>query len=770
MQIGAYKVSGELGRGGQGCVYRASGPDGRAVAVKVLLRVKSAGALARFERERRMLAALGESAGFVPLLDAGETPHGPFFVMPLLEGGTLRERLRQGPLGVDETLALGIRLSKSLASAHAQGIVHRDLKPENVLFSRGEAFISDFGLAKHFLPDAAGLSQSVGLSRTGEMRGTVGYMAPEQARDAGKAGPAADVFALGAILYECLAGRPAFEGETVLALLWKVENKSPSPVSEVRPQTPVWLARVVARALARDPEKRFPDAGKLLVALSSEGREGTRTRGARPLGVPIAAAGVLLGALGIAFGVHLSRSAAAPSSSPPRPSTPSPIPPVRRVDHVLDPLLSLLAQGAPVTSRDVPVGAVLGVSAEGRRELLERILDRQIVYSLDDASALRKGERSSPDVDAIFGLALLASGDVGRRAEAKSLLRRAQRTGAEVALAADLADECVDVEDFYGDVTGLSNTTSKRLKIKPASIPGLRAALPRLSAEAAAAVLQLLTDRVSTFAARQGAGLGYSAFPAEFGRLAELDTGVDLEVFSPRLALGLLVARSRQSALLGEDPRNQAGRIPGLERLAQRTARDDPDLALRGFETAMDGRVRARLLGSEGSESLDSDLKALEPIVSAKSSLIGSLLVLRYRRERCLYALVRSSSPDKELVAEGLAAARTAAETPHLVDPLFSSSAASAKGDLQDLDRFLVFAFETGVELDEADFGTSDSRVAKLLRAERARIKGRPGDALSIVDPHEGDDDRAIAAFAEADRERSRESGSPSCVASARTP
>ncbi|MBI3726071.1 serine/threonine protein kinase, partial [bacterium] len=153
MRIGAYEVVSELGRGGMGVVYRARSQDGREVAIKVLSGSRPE-SLARFERERRLVALFGEREGFVPLLDHGSSPGGPFIVMPLVPGGTLADRLRRGPLGIDETIALGRALAEAVARAHERGIVHRDLKPENILFTRdgplGKPLVADLGLAKHW--------------------------------------------------------------------------------------------------------------------------------------------------------------------------------------------------------------------------------------------------------------------------------------------------------------------------------------------------------------------------------------------------------------------------------------------------------------------------------------------------------------------------------------------------------------------------------------------------------------------------------------------
>jgi hypothetical protein len=249
-----------------GTVYKARGPSGETVAVK-LLRHKAPAALARFERERRLLAQIG--VGFVPLLEAGASPQGPYFVMPLVEGGTLRDRLAPGRLPVAEVVRIGRVLAATLARAHEEGIVHRDLKPENVLFTReGEPLVADLGLAKHWR--GAGGATSARLSLTGDFLGTAGYMAPEQMESARDVTPAADVFALGAILHECLGGRPTFFGATLLEVLTAVSVGAHLDVRVACPETPPWLAAVVERALARDPVDRFQDAGELARALAAE--------------------------------------------------------------------------------------------------------------------------------------------------------------------------------------------------------------------------------------------------------------------------------------------------------------------------------------------------------------------------------------------------------------------------------------------------------------------------------------------------------------------
>jgi serine/threonine protein kinase/Skp family chaperone for outer membrane proteins len=271
MRIGSYEVVSTLGQGGMGLVYAARSPDGRDVAVKVL-RKNEGEVLARFERERRLLASFGEADGFVPLLDAGTTPQGPYLVMPLVAGGTLRKKLEAGPLGIEETVELARSLAAALGTGHARGIVHRDMKPENILFTAtGTPLIADLGLAKHFDVRAPGANQSVVLSRVGALRGTAGYMAREQMADATSVGPTADVFSLGAILYECLAGEPPFLGESFVEVLAKVSEGKFEALRGRRPDVPEWLAALVERALAPAASDRFPDGLALGDALGARG-------------------------------------------------------------------------------------------------------------------------------------------------------------------------------------------------------------------------------------------------------------------------------------------------------------------------------------------------------------------------------------------------------------------------------------------------------------------------------------------------------------------
>jgi serine/threonine protein kinase/WD40 repeat protein len=269
-RIGPYEVLGNLGRGGAGVVLRARAPDGRQVAVKVLLRPDAAASAERFERERRLQAALGEAEGFVPLLDAGVDAGRPYLVMPLVVGGTLRERLTDRPWSPKATRELGRTLAAALGRAHAQGVVHRDMKPENVLFTDdGEPLITDLGLAKHFRSDAPGASQSVSISRSGVLMGSAGYMSPEHLEDPRRVGPASDVFALGAILYECLTCAPAFAATSMLELIARLAAGNYQPLSQARPGLPPDLEAIIDRALSLDLSDRYADGAAFAAALAA---------------------------------------------------------------------------------------------------------------------------------------------------------------------------------------------------------------------------------------------------------------------------------------------------------------------------------------------------------------------------------------------------------------------------------------------------------------------------------------------------------------------
>ncbi len=374
MQLGGYELEGSLGQGGTGLVYRARSARGDVVAVKVF-RGASPDALVRFQRERRLQEGVGADDGFVPVIDAGESPSGPFIVMPLVDGGTLRDRLARGPLGVEEAVKLGRALALALGKIHARGVVHRDLKPENVLFTSGGApLIADLGLAKHFQADAPGASQSVALSHTGTFLGTPGYMPPEQMLDSSKVGPTVDVFALGAVLYESLAGVAPFAATGgVLDVINRTEQLSFRPLRSWRPDVPRALARTIERCLARAPDARWADGAALERALAVAGAGGSSAG--------LVAAAVAAAALGACALILWSGRAVAPPGPPaPSPAAPS----ARRASEVaelisrseaariandVDYALSLVTRAAAIDPRSVAVSAELAFCRLAKKDV-----------------------------------------------------------------------------------------------------------------------------------------------------------------------------------------------------------------------------------------------------------------------------------------------------------------------------------------------------------------------------------------------------------------
>jgi tetratricopeptide (TPR) repeat protein len=271
-RLGRYELTGTLGRGANGVVFRARLPGASedAYAIKLLHRA-DLDAVQRFDRERRVLATRA-LVGFVPLLESGVSPEGPWLAMPLLTGGDLRRKLRAGPLPADEAIELGRALARALGTAHGAGIVHRDVKPENILFDgAGRPLIADLGLARHFQLDPR-ITQSAALTKTGEMAGTIGYAPREQLADAASVDASADVFALGAVLFECLDGRPAFQGESALEVVQMIE-RGDRPRLE-RSDLPRHVVLAIERALDRDPGNRYQDGAAFAAALSDEAELG----------------------------------------------------------------------------------------------------------------------------------------------------------------------------------------------------------------------------------------------------------------------------------------------------------------------------------------------------------------------------------------------------------------------------------------------------------------------------------------------------------------
>ena len=263
-----YTFEREIGRGGMATVYRAQDlKHQRPVAVKVLHPYLAANLGAeRFLREIQIAASL-QHPHIVPLYDSGQASDLLYYVMPYVEGESLRQRLeREKQLPLEEVLQLARAVAAALDYAHRHGIVHRDIKPENVMLHEGEAMVTDFGIAKAVSAAAADT-----LTQVGATVGTPAYMSPEQAAGTVELDGRSDVYSLGCVVYEMLAGRTPFVGPTAQAIIAQCFTNPPPPLRTVREDVPEWTERVVMKALAKEPGDRFATAAQLSQALKPAG-------------------------------------------------------------------------------------------------------------------------------------------------------------------------------------------------------------------------------------------------------------------------------------------------------------------------------------------------------------------------------------------------------------------------------------------------------------------------------------------------------------------
>jgi serine/threonine protein kinase len=274
-RLGPYEIVAPVGAGGMGEVYRARDTRlDRSVAIKVLPEYLSASAeiRQRFEREAKTISQLSHPH-ICALYDVGHEGGIDYLVMEYLEGEVLSDRLRKGPLALDQVLRYGMEIGDALDKAHQQGIVHRDLKPANVMLTRSGVKLLDFGLAKEIRADLGtgggdgSASPTKGdLTGEGTILGTVQYMAPEQLE--GKDVDArTDVFALGALLYEMASGRKAFAASSRASLITSIMSAEPPPLSSIQASSPPLLDRLVKACLAKDPAERVSTAHDVMLQL-----------------------------------------------------------------------------------------------------------------------------------------------------------------------------------------------------------------------------------------------------------------------------------------------------------------------------------------------------------------------------------------------------------------------------------------------------------------------------------------------------------------------
>jgi serine/threonine protein kinase len=341
-RLGPYEIESPLGAGGMGEVYRARDTRlDRTIAIKVLNAqlVENSELRARFEREAKVISQL-QHPHICVLHDVGNEGPVDYLVMEFLQGESLAERLRKGPLPPEQVLTIAIEIADALEKAHRAGVVHRDLKPGNVMLTKSGAKLLDFGLAKPFgatvasgkgsgtSPSvfAAALTQTMPsptpatpLSTAGAVIGTVQYMSPEQIQGI-EADARSDIFAFGVMLFEMVTGRRSFEGKTQAAIVGQILAVDPPSVIILRPQTPPGLDRVIRLCLDKDPDERIQTAHDLRLQLqaiaevpSTSAQSPTVVPARRPW-LPWIAAGVLAVAA-IAFALAYMQSLRTPQVS-----------------------------------------------------------------------------------------------------------------------------------------------------------------------------------------------------------------------------------------------------------------------------------------------------------------------------------------------------------------------------------------------------------------------------------------------------------------------
>ncbi|MBV9880094.1 MAG: protein kinase [Gemmatirosa sp.] len=417
-----YRLERELGGGGMSRVFLAHDERlGRRVVVKVLPPTLAAAlSTERFRREIMLAAAL-QHPNIVPVLHAGEAGGQPYFIMPYVDGESLRERLVRGPLSVREMVSVSRDVARALAFAHGRSIVHRDVKPGNILLSAGAAVVTDFGVAKAVTsarsPSGAMIHQgSTGaLTSAGTSLGTPTYMAPEQAAADPNVDFRADLYAAGVVMYVMLAGSPPFHGRTPQALLTAQLSEPPPPLASRRYDVPVALDALVMQCLEKDPARRPKSAETLLRRLDdpallsgafAAAPAARRQRRWRLAGLVAGGAGVVALAAVLWWA---ARAPAVPNATAARDSqtlllpSPTPAPLARSVA-----VLPLAAVG-----RDARAGEV----AEGlTSELTSAIAGVAGVRVASQTAAVAQQDRRAmpADIARALGVALLLEGTVQR--------------------------------------------------------------------------------------------------------------------------------------------------------------------------------------------------------------------------------------------------------------------------------------------------------------------------------------------------------------------
>ncbi|MDQ6699219.1 MAG: protein kinase [Acidobacteriota bacterium] len=386
-RLGAYEITGLLGSGGMGEVYKARDTRlDRSVAIKVIKANSGAPEQwrQRFEREARAISALSHPR-ICSLFDVGREGGTDFLVLEYLEGETLQARLRKGPLPVDQALSIAVQIAEGLEHAHRRGVLHRDLKPANVMLTKSNVKLMDFGLAKIVAKAAAidaGASLQATLTTEGTIAGTLQYMAPEQL-EGKEPSEAGDIFSFGAVLFEMITGRHAFEGNSPASVIAAVMKSTPPAVHEIRPMSPRGIDRLIRQCLEKNPEERWESVRDLKTALQwmqdDIGKTGIEESAGKPprrtskwLWIPA----LLLPVLGAIAFVRLR---------------PEPAAVAKPIHFLIQPPEHAAFAGdeAPAVSPDGEKIAFVGIEPNGKRRLWVRPLDAaraEPVTGTDEAS------------------------------------------------------------------------------------------------------------------------------------------------------------------------------------------------------------------------------------------------------------------------------------------------------------------------------------------------------------------------------------------------
>ncbi|HXV90089.1 MAG TPA: protein kinase [Gemmatimonadales bacterium] len=466
-----YRIEGELGGGGMSRVFAAVEVElDRRVVIKVLPPETAADvSVERFRREIQVAAGL-QHPHIVPLLTAGRAGDIVYYVMPLVEGESLRARIeREGPLPAPTVIAILREVAEALAYAHRRGVVHRDIKPDNVLIAEGHALVTDFGVAKALGHSTGGAM----LTSAGMAVGTPAYMAPEQAAGDPGVDHRADIYAVGALAYELLAGRLPFAGFSYQQILAAQLTESPTPLVAYRGDLPPALDRLVTRCLARDPGARFQSATELFDELARlatpAGSVAARPRwpASRRRGVTAAAVAMLALAAGwFAWRGRRDAPAASPTAIAVMPFAVRGGSDIAYLGEGIVSLLSTSLDGAG-DLRAVDPRAVLGVAR------------REAAGSLDPTGAGRIAAR--------FGAGLYVLGDIVQagpqlRIDA-ALYRRAGGEPSATATAQGTADQLFQLVDsvavqlLAGRGSGPGARITRIAAVTTSSLPALKAYL-----------------------------------------------------------------------------------------------------------------------------------------------------------------------------------------------------------------------------------------------------------------------------------------------------